>query len=170
MRRVLIVLGLVVAMLLAGTSPAEAHQPVRLTAANPTPQRGPLLVDGTVSFAVYANVQGQDTRGFRFGLRAGQRLEAQLLIVDKAPGNRLPAAALPEVVITDPRGRRTVLTPNERSPFLEPYSGTAYLYLARLSGTGVGGIYQVLIRSRSTRPVESVVAVGYREVPGRVVR
>jgi hypothetical protein len=169
-RRVLIILLLAIAVLLSGSSPAQAHQPVRLTAANPTPDRGPLLVDGTVSFAVYATVQGKDTRGFRFGLRAGQRLEAQLLIEDKAPGNVLASAALPEVVITDPRGRRTILTPKERTPFLESYSGTKYLYLARLSGVGVGGTYQVLIRSRSTRPAEAVVAVGYREVSGRVAR
>jgi hypothetical protein len=169
-RRVLIALGLAVAVLLAGTSPAQAHQPVQLTAVNATPDRGPLLVDGTVSFAVYATVQGKDTRGFRFGLRSGQRLEAQLLIVDKALGNALAATALPEVVITDPRGNRTILTPKERSPFLEPYSGSKYLYLARLSGTGVGGTYQVLVRSRSARPVEAVVAVGYREVSGRVTR
>jgi len=170
MRRALIVILLTVAVVLAGTSPAEAHQPVRLTAANPTPERGPLLVDGTVSFAVYATVQGKDTRGFRFGLRTGQKLEAQLLIVDKAPGNTLTAAALPEVVITDPRGKRTILTPKERTPFLESYSGTKYLYLARLSGAGANGTYQVLVRSRSTQPVEAVVAVGYREVTGRVVR
>ena len=169
-RRVLIFLAVTVAVLLAGSSPAQAHQPVRLTAANSTADRGPLLVDGTVSFAVYATVKGQQTRGFRFGLRSGQRLETQLLIVDKAPGNALAATALPEVVITDPRGNRTILTPDERSPFLEPYSGTKYLYLARLSGVGVGGTYQVLVRSRSTRPVEAVVAVGFREVPGSVVR
>ena len=140
------ILGLTVALLIAGTSAAEAHQPVRLTASNPTPDRGPLLVDGTVSFAVYADVQGRDTRGFRFGLRAGQRLEAQLLIVDKAPGNTLAADALPEVVITDPRGKRTILTPKERTPFLEPYSGAKYLYLARLSDAGANGIYRVLVR------------------------
>ena len=169
-RRLAIFLAVTVAVLLTGSSPAQAHQPVRLTAANPTADRGPLLVDGTVSFAVYATMQGQRTRGFRFDLRTGERLETQLLIVDKAPGNTLAAAALPEVVITDPRGKRTILTPEERSPFLEPYSGTKYLYLARLSGVGVGGTYQVLIRSRSTRPVEAVVAVGFREVPGRVVR
>ena len=170
MRRALIVLALVLAVLMAGTSPAHAHQPVRLTAANPTPDRGPLLVDGTVSFAVYANVRGRETRGFRFGLRDGQRLEVQLLNVDKLPGNAVSAAALPEVVITDPTGSRTILTPDERTPFFEPYSGTKYLYLARLSDTGVGGTYAVLVRSRSPQPVEAVVAVGYREVPGRVVR
>jgi hypothetical protein len=169
-RRALAVIGLTVALLLAGTSTAQAHQPVRLTAANQTPERGPLLVDGTVSFAVYATVQGKGTRGFRFGLRAGQRLEAQLLIVDKAPGNALATAALPEVLIIDPRGSRTVLTPKERTPFLESYSGTRYLYLARLSSTGVSGTYDVLIRSRSPRPLEAVVSVGYREVSGRVVR
>ncbi len=164
------VIGLTVALLLAGSSTAQAHQPVRLTAANPTPDRGPLLVDGTVSYAVYATVRGNDTRGFRFGLRAGQRLAVQLLIVDEAPGNSLPATALPQVVITDPRGSRTILTANERSPFLEPYSGTKYLYLARLTGTGVSGTYQVLVRSGSPRQVEAVIAVGYREVSGSVVR
>lgn len=169
MRRALLVVLLAGAVVLAGTSPAQAHQPVRLTAANATPEQGPLLVDGTVSFAVYATVRAQETRGFRFGLRSGQRLEVQLLIVDKAPGNTVPASALPEVVITDPRGRRTVLTAVERTPFLEPYSGTRYLYLARLSEAGVAGTYGVLVRSRSPRLVESVVAVGYREVPGRVV-
>ena len=170
MRRILLVLGLAVVVLLAGTSPAEAHQPVRLTAANPTPDRGPLLVDGTVSFAVYATMQGKATRGFRFGLRAGQRLEAQLLIVDEAPANALAAAALPEVVVTGPGGKRTILTPKERTPFVESFTGVNYLYLARLSGAGVGGTYQVLIRSRSNRPVQTVVAVGYREVTGRVAQ
>ncbi len=169
MRRALIFLLLAFCFILAGTSPAQAHQPVPLTSANPTPDRGPLLVDGTVSFAVYASLQGKNTRGFRFALRDGQRREVQLLIVDASPGNTLAASALPEVTITDPRGRRTILKPVERSPFLEPYSGTKYLYLARLSGAGIGGTYQVLIRSRSTRPVEAVVAVGYREVSGRVV-
>jgi len=94
---------------------------------------------------------------------------SQLLIVDKAPGNTLAADALPEVVITDPRGKRTILTPKERTPFLEPYSGAKYLYLARLSDAGANGIYRVLVRSRSTARVEAVVAVGYREVSGRVV-
>jgi len=169
MRRALFVFLVALTVIIAGTSAAEAHQPVQLTAANPTPDRGPLLVDGTVSFAVYAKVQGKDTRGFRFGLRDGQRRDVQLLIADKSPGNVLPATALPEVIITDPRGARTILKPVERSPFLEPYSGTKYLYLARLSGAGVGGAYQVLIRSRSAQPVEAVVAVGYREVSGRVV-
>jgi hypothetical protein len=169
MRRALFVFLLSLTVVLAGTSAAEAHQPVQLTATNPTPDRGPLLVDGTVSFAVYAKVQGKDTRGFRFGLRDGQRRDVQLLIADKSPGNLLAATALPEVIITDPRGTRTILKPVERSPFLEPYSGTKYLYLARVSGAGVGGTYQVLIRSRSAQPVEAVVAVGYREVSGRVV-
>ncbi|MEI7631576.1 MAG: hypothetical protein WCJ73_10635, partial [Actinomycetes bacterium] len=162
MRRALFVFLVALTVIIAGTSAAEAHQPVQLTAANPTPDRGPLLVDGTVSFAVYAKVQGKDTRGFRFGLRAGQRRDVQLLIADKSPGNLLAATALPEVIITDPRGTRTILKPVERSPFLEPYSGTKYLYLARVSGAGVGGTYQVVIRSRSAQPVEAVVAVGYR--------
>lgn len=169
LRRAAIAVALVAAAVLALAPVAEAHQPVRLTAEDATPARGPLLVDGTVSFAVYADIAGTDTRGFRMGLRAGQRLEVQLLIVDHPPGARLPASSLPEVVVTDPRGTRTVLRPNERTPFLEPYSGTRYLYLARTSAPAVAGTYAVLVRSRSATPVAAVVAVGYREVPGRVV-
>ena len=64
MRRALFVFLVALTVIIAGTSAAEAHQPVQLTAANPTPDRGPLLVDGTVSFAVYAKVQGTTPAGF----------------------------------------------------------------------------------------------------------
>lgn len=149
-------------------SPAQAHQPVRLTAADRTPAQGPLLVDGTVSFAVYAMVRSGDARGFRVGMKAGQRLEVQLLIPDSAPANRLPAAKLPLVTVIDPAGRRQVLVNDERTPFYEPYSGTSYLYLARLDEPSRAGTYQVIVTGRSSTKVPLVVGVGYREVPGVV--
>jgi hypothetical protein len=61
-------------VLLVTSTPALAHQPVQLTSADRTPASGPLLVDGTVSFAVYAAVREGATRGLRVGMRAGQRL------------------------------------------------------------------------------------------------
>jgi len=149
-------------------APAHAHQPVRLTAADRTPAAGPLLVDGTVSFAVYATVREGTSRGFRVGMRAGQRLEIQLLIPDRAPANRLASASLPLVAVIDPAGRRTPLVIDERTPFYEPYSGTAYLYLARLTQTAKTGTYQVIVTGRSSTKVPVVIGVGYREVPGTV--
>lgn len=159
------------ALALSGTlvaAPASAHQPVRLTSADRTPARGPLLVDGTVSFAVYATVRQGTSRAFRVGMRQGQRLEVQLLIPDRAPANRLASARLPLVTVIDPAGRRTPLIIDERTPFYEPYSATAYLYLARLSQGARTGTYQVIVTGRDASKVPVVIGVGYREVPGEV--
>lgn len=158
----------VMALSVLVAAPAVAHQPVQLTSADRTPARGPLLVDGTVSFAVYATVRQGTSRGFRVGMRQGQRLEVQLLIPDRAPANRLASARLPLVTVIDPAGRRTTLVIDERTPFYEPYSGTAYLYLARLSQVARTGTYQVIVTGRDAAKVPLVIGVGYREVPGVV--
>lgn len=160
------IMGLAISLI--GVGPASAHQPVTLTAADSRPSRGPVLMDGTVSFAVYANVRGSETRGFRVRMRAGQRLDIQLLIPDRAPANQLKSRDLPEIVVMDPAGRRTTMPITERTPFYEPYSGTSFLYLARTSTTAIAGTYMVWVKSRSATPVDAVVAVGYREVPGVV--
>jgi hypothetical protein len=98
----------------------------------------------------------------------GQRLEIQLLIPDRAPANRLSNGELPLVTVIDPAGRRTTLVIDERTPFYEPYSGTSYLYLARLSQTARSGTYQVIVTGRDSSKVPVVIGVGYREVPGAV--
>ena len=156
------------AALVVTSTPALAHQPVKLTSADRTPASGPLLVDGTVSFAVYATVRDSATRGFRVGMREGQHLDIQLLIPDRAPANRLASSQLPLVTVIDPAGRRTTLTIDERTPFYEPYSGTSYLYLARLSQSARSGTYQVIVTGRDRTKVPVVIGVGYREVPGEV--
>lgn len=163
----IIAVGAAVALVFTST-PALAHQPVQLTSADRTPASGPLLVDGTVSFAVYAAVREGGTRGFRVGMRQGQRLEVQLLIPDRAPANRLASSQLPLVTVIDPAGRRTTLTIDERTPFYEPYSGTSYLYLARLTQSAQSGTYQVIVKGRDKVKVPVVIGVGYREVPGEV--
>lgn len=157
-----------VALSVLPTGAAQAHQPVRLTSADRTPAQGPLLVDGTISFAVYATVREGATRGFRVGMKEGQRLEVQLLINDRAPANRLPNAQLPLVTIIDPAGRRTSMVIDESTPFFEPYSQTAYLYLSRWSATASSGTYQVIVNGRDRSKVPVVIGVGYREVPGEV--
>jgi hypothetical protein len=126
------------------------------------------LVDGTVSFAVYADVKRGDRRGFRFRLKDGDTLAVQLLIVDKAPANNLSASRLPRVTLTDPQGKIARLVINERTEFYEPYGGTNYLYLSRLTDEATPGEYRVMVTGRSKADVETVIAVGYREVRGEV--
>lgn len=148
---------------------ASAHQPVRLDASDSTPKRGPLLVDGTISFAVYAPLAARkEQRGFRFRMSQGQPLRLQLLITDSAPANTVPNGRQPVVILVSPSGKRTTIRPNERTPFYEPYSRTSYLYLSRYSAVAERGTYRVLVRARSSVATNAVVAVGYREVPGVV--
>lgn len=171
-RRSLVITGLAAALVVTGVGVpgvASAHQPVRLDSSDPTPGKGPLLVDGTVSFAVYAPLAARKLkRGFRFRMQAGQPLRVQLLITDVAPANTLPDRRQPKVTVISPSGRRIVLTINERTPFYEPYGGTSYLYLSRYSGVAEKGTYRVWVKSRSSAPVNAVIGVGYREVPGVV--
>ena len=158
-------------VLLFGHAPfAHAHQGVDLTSRDTTPQQGPLLVDGTVSFAVRSEIAKGDKRGFRFRLNEGDTLAVQLLIVDEAPGNTVSPSQLPRVTITDPDGRSIRMLINERTEFYEPYGGTNYLYLSRVERDATRGTYAVRITGLSSVPVETVIGVGYREVPGEVRR
>lgn len=166
MRRLAIVISL---FLLAGVNSASAHQPVFLLDSDTTASKGPLLVDGTVSFAVRASFnKGGERKGFRANLKSGDQLSVQYLIVDKKPENLLKAAQLPQVVITAPNGSRVTMKINERTKFYEPYGKTNYLYLARYSAVAQAGTYSFLITSRAKSAV--TIAVGDREVPGEVLR
>lgn len=157
------------ALVMGGAGPAGAHEPVRLDGSDTSPDRGPLLVDGTVSFAVYSATAAKDARrGFRVGFASGQSLRVQELITDRAPANALAPSALPVVTLVSPSGRRITLRPNERTPFFERHSGTRYLYISRYTGVAEKGTYRVSVRSRTNSPVTAVIAVGYREVPGQV--
>ena len=119
---------------LVGVSTAVAHQPVILIKSDTSAAKGPLLVDGTVSFAIRASfTKAKEVRAFRAQLKAGDLLEVQYLIIDKAPENKLKMNQLPTLVITAPSGTRQVMKLNERTDFFEPYSKTRYLYLGRIS-------------------------------------
>lgn len=148
---------------------AHAHQPVQLLVSDVTPAKGPLLVDGTVSFAVRVNFNKVgESRGFRAGFKAGDPLAVQFLIVDKLPENKLKSSLMPTLVITSPSGLRTTMKLNERTKFFEPYSQTKYLYLGRLNRVAEEGIYSFALTSRAKSSV--TIAVGEREVSGEVTR
>jgi hypothetical protein len=163
----LVVLATALVFLASGV--AVAHQPVVLLNSDTTAAKGPLLVDGTVSFAIRAafNKAGEK-KAFRAQFKAGDALEVQYLIVDKKPENSLKSTQLPTVVITGPGGFKITMKINERTKFYEPYSGTNYLYLARNSATAKAGIYNFVITARAKS--EITLGVGQQEIKGEVVR
>jgi hypothetical protein len=166
MKRLLV---FVFAVILLAPLQASAHQPVSLLPIDTSAVRGPLLVDGTVSFAIRAAFsKAGETRGFRANLKSGDSLEIQYLIVDKKPENSRKASQLPSLVVTSPTGKRFTMKLNERTKFFEPYGGTNYLYLGRYSAAAEAGTYSFLLTSRAKSAV--TIAVGDREVPGEVTR
>ena len=155
--------------LFMSTASAQAHQPVQLLPTDTTAAKGPLLVDGTVSFAVRADFsKAKETRAFRVGFKAGDQLSLQYLIVDRKPESALKTTQLPTLVLTYPSGKKLRMKLNERTEFFEPYSQTPYLYLGRYSGVAEEGIHTVEVKS--VRKGKITIAVGDREVRGEVVR
>ena len=148
---------------------ASAHQPVVLLDTDTTPSAGPLLVDGTISFAIRASfTKSGQKKAFRASLKEGDLFSVQYLIVDKKPESGLKNSLLPQLVITSPTGKKITVVMKERTPFFESYSRTTYLYLSRVSQPAEAGIYSFVITSRARAAI--TVAVGDREVQGEVVR
>ena len=148
---------------------ASAHQPVALKSSDRTPESGPLLVDGTVSFALNMTfTKTRQIRAFRAGLKAGDTLALQLLIYDENPEKKLTKKQLPLLKVTAPSGQSFTLPITERTSFYEPWGKRNYLYLGRTSQVAEEGIYAFEITSRA--PGRFIVAVGEREVPGEVER
>jgi cytochrome b involved in lipid metabolism len=168
MRRTLIAS---IALALAATlaTPVSAHQPVFLLPTDTTPNAGPLLVDGTVSFAIRASfTKSGQKQAFRAALKEGDELAVQYLIVDKKPENALKNTLLPQLVVTSPTGKKVTMRFTERTQYLEKYSRTTYLYLGRYNAPAESGIYQFVATSRARAAI--TIAVGDKEIPGEVLR
>ena len=167
MRRLLAIL---IAMTFLGGGVAVAHQPVVLLNSDTTAAKGPLLVDGTVSFAIRASfTKSGQKKAFRAQFKDGDQLDVQYLIVDGKPENALRMTSLPTLVVTGPKGTKPItMKLNERTKFFEPYGRTNYLYLGRFSTPAVAGVYNFVLTARGKSAI--TVAVGEKEIPGEVVR
>lgn len=160
---------IVAALSLVISPVASAHQPVVLNNSDTTAAKGPLLVDGTVSFAVRASfTKAGQTKALRAGFVKGDRLAVQYLIVDKKPESALKTNQLPVVTMISPTGKRTVIQLNERTKFFEPYGQTQYLYLARYNAIAQTGIYSFVIKSKTKSSI--TLAIGEKEIQGQVIR
>jgi hypothetical protein len=163
-------LAMVVALCVVGSGVAVAHQPVVLMDSDTTAAKGPLLVDGTVSFAIRASfTKSGQKKAFRAQFKEGDQLSVQYLIVDAKPENTLRVTAMPSLVITGPKGTKPItMKLNERTKFYEPFGGTSYLYLGRYSAPAIAGVYSFVLTARGKAAI--TVAVGEKEVQGEVVR
>ena len=162
-------LAALLAFMVIGSESARAHQPVVLLDSDTTAAKGPLLVDGTISFAIRASfTKAGQTKAFRAQFKSGDQLSVQYLIVDKKPENALRTSSLPSLVITPPTGSPVTIKFDERTKFFEPYGRVNYLYLARYSDLAQAGIYNFTIKSKSKAAI--TVAVGDKEIFGEVLR
>jgi len=154
-------------ILLTPLTAATAHQPVTITSSNTSPKAGPILVDGTISFALRVSfTKANQERGFRASLKEGDLLNFEYLIIDKAPENKLAISKLPVVSITSPDGKKRVVKFTERSKFYEPYGRTNYLFLSRFSETAIEGIYEFSIKSKGKADI--TVSTGSKEIRGEI--
>lgn len=160
---------IVVALFLAGTGSASAHQPVVLLDTDTTAANGPLLADGTISFAIRAAfTKAGEKKAFRASFLEGDAINVQYLIVDKKPENILRPAQLPTIVLTSPNGSSVTMTIKERTKFFEPFGKVSYLYLARYSAVAQSGVYNFMISAKGRASI--TIAVGDREIMGQVLR
>jgi len=135
----------------------------------------PIIIDGTISFAVYADFSSADlkdrkkqaVRHVRFLHRAGESLAVEYLIPDTTQMRKMRKSQLPKVTITSPSGKVEQLVINERTKFSKPYLPQDYFYLSRISRSAEPGIYTETITAG--RAASALVAIGYKEVPGEVL-
>lgn len=157
---VLAVATLAIVLGLAG--PAAAHDPIFLGPDQSTPETGPYLPDGTISFALYGSLlRPGDTRGLEFDLRDGDDLYLSMLIPDLEPEIGLAEPDLPVMTLITPDGSERSIAPEVREPFADPFSGTNYVTLYETVEPAAGGRHQLVVSGQA--PTRFVVAVGTRE-------
>ena len=155
-------LALLVLAVLGGAGTAFAHDPIILTDTQTSPEAGPRLPDGTISFALYGTLNSAaDTRGLRVHFDSGDSVDITLLIPDRSPENELPDSLLPTLRIDAPDGTSRVLTPTERVRFDESFSNTSYVRYLELGESAQAGEYRLTVTGLA--PARFTLAVGTTE-------
>ncbi len=171
-RRFLSLISLVVSFVFLGTlwaSVSHAHDPLFLLPDQETPSQGPLLPDGTISFALYGEFLAEgETRGFQANFEDGDLFQLELLIPALDPEQLLQQDQLPFLRLITPDGAEQTLYPSIRTRFDEPFTNTSYFTLIRERGTAQGGVYDVVIVSRA--PARFTTAIGIKEQFGTPVQ
>ena len=171
-RRCLSLTSLVVSFIFFVTlwaSVSHAHDPLFLLPDQETPSQGPLLPDGTISFALYGEFLAEgETRGFQANFKDDDLFQLELLIPALDPEQSLQQDQLPFLRLTLPDGSEQTLYPSIRTRFDEPFTNTSYFTLIQERGTSQGGVYDVMIVSRA--PARFTTAIGIKEQFGTPVQ
>ena len=171
-RRCLSLTSLVVSFIFFVTlwaSVSHAHDPLFLLPDQETPSQGPLLPDGTISFALYGEFLAEgETRGFQANFKDDDLFQLELLIPALDPEQSLQQDQLPFLRLTLPDGSEQTLYPNIRTRFDEPFTNTSYFTLIQERGIAQGGVYDVMIVSRA--PARFTTAIGIKEQFGTPVQ
>ena len=143
-------------------SAAQAHDPLFLLPDQETPAKGPLLPDGTISFALYGEfISAGETRGFQAQFREGDLFQLELLIPALDPEQSLDENELPYLQLVSPDNSTQMLYPNIRTRFDEPFTNTSYYTLVKERGSAHEGIYEITIIARA--PARFTTAIGTSE-------
>ncbi|MEY4339382.1 MAG: hypothetical protein RLZ14_1232 [Actinomycetota bacterium] len=147
---------------------AFAHDPIIFAEAQTTPGAGPLLPDGTVSFALYGTLmRSGDSRGATVRFAAGDTLIMSLLVPALEPERSLDAASLPTLTLRAPDGSTRVVPPGEAVTFDEPFTSTSYVRYIQLSEPAQAGEYGVTVTA--VVPARFTLSVGTKEQFGTPV-
>ncbi|MDH3293679.1 MAG: hypothetical protein OER95_05095 [Acidimicrobiia bacterium] len=162
-RKLSVMAALTIASVLLLPTAAAAHDPIFITDDQTTPDTGPYMPDGTISWALYGTVlEPGDTRGFEFDLRDGDELYISLLIPNLEPELSLADDQLPTVELETPSGEVMSIVPELREIFDEPFSRTSYVTLAEMREPGEAGRYRGVVIGNA--PSRFTVAIGEREI------
>ena len=163
-RRLLTCTFAVLAMIIVFAGPAAAHDPIFIADDQTTPDVGPYMPDGTISWALYGQVLDDgDTRGFEFDLRDGDELFFSLLIPNLSPELELGEAELPVLMVEGPDGEVRTFVADRRDVFDEPFSRTSYVNLLEVREPGAaGGRYRMTVVGAAASRFS--VAVGESEI------
>jgi hypothetical protein len=149
-------------VVLLPASPASAHDPIFLADDQTTPESGPYLPDGTISFALYGALRAPgETRGFQVEFAEGDELYLSLLIPNLLPENALPQNQLPVLQVTAPDGTATEYPATTAEVFDEPFSRTSYVELFDITQPAQPGVYDVVVTAPDA--LRFSVAVGTTE-------
>jgi len=150
-------------VLMVALPAAQAHDPIFIADDQTTPDSGPFMPDGSISWALYGQVlSAGDTRGFEFDLRDGEELYISLLIPNLEPELSLTDGDLPIVELESPDGSSRTLTAEVREVFDEEFSRTSYVTLHELREPAQAGRYRGVVVGSA--PSRFTIAIGETEI------
>jgi hypothetical protein len=158
------------AIVLLTPSQAFAHTPFELLDTDTTATAGPLINDGTVTFAVKASfTEVNQTKAFRAAFKKGDRIKVKYLIADRKSARNLKAANQPTVTITSPSGAVTTMKLSKAKKYFERGTRVNYLVLSELNTQAEAGTYSFVITSKGKSTMTVAIGENWR-VKGKVTR